>query len=95
MSLESEVARGGEAQRLMDSQMFKDMCANIQSQLSAQRRAVPLNATDTHTKLIITEQLWGKILDYFQEIADTGKFAAVQIANRPESPADFSRQFRR
>lgn len=78
-SPEEELTRGGEAARLLDSNLWKEMRASIEATLAANRRSVPLNQTDMHTRLIITEQLWGNILDWFQEVADTGRMAEIQI----------------
>lgn len=78
-SPEEELQRGGEAARLLDTQLWKEMRESIEKTLAAQRRAVPLNQTEMHTRLIITEQLWGQIMDWFQQVADTGRMAEIQI----------------
>lgn len=78
-SPEEELIRGGDAARLLDSPLWKEMREKIEGTLADGRRTVPLREVEMHTRLIITEQLWAKMLEFFQEIADTGRMAELQI----------------
>jgi uncharacterized Zn finger protein len=85
MSPEDEVIRAGEARQIIESAIFIEACKRIADSLSEQRRRVPVRDTDMHTRLIITEQLWGNIQDWLRETADTGKFASIQISQREQA----------
>jgi uncharacterized Zn finger protein len=82
MSPEEEIIRAGEAKQILDSRMFQEACKRVADSLAAQRRQVPIRDTDMHTRLIITEQLWGNIADWLKETADTGQFAQFTIRQR-------------
>lgn len=82
MSPEEELVRAGEAKQLLDNRMFQEACTRIADSLADQRRRVPVRDTDMHTRLIITEQLWGNIKDWLEQTAQTGRFAEVQIQQR-------------
>lgn len=82
MSPEEELVRAGEARQLLDNPMFLEASKRITESLAEQRKRVPIRDTDMHTRLIITEQLWGNIQDWLRQTADTGRFAEVTIAQR-------------
>jgi hypothetical protein len=82
MSPEEEKVRAGEAKQILDSRMFQEACQRVADSLAEQRRRVPVRDTDMHTRLIITEQLWGNIKDWLQMTADTGRFADFEIQQR-------------
>jgi hypothetical protein len=82
MSPEEELIRAGEAQRIIDSGIFKEACARVADSLADQRRRVPVRDTDMHTRLIITEQLWANLTDWLTQTAQTGQFAALTIKQR-------------
>lgn len=84
MSPEEELIRAGEARQMIEMPLFKEACRRIADSLSEQRKRVPVRDTDMHTRLIITEQLWGNILDWLRETADTGRFAELQIQQREQ-----------
>jgi hypothetical protein len=85
MSPEEELVRAGEARQLLDNRMFIEATKRISESLAEQRRRVPIRDTDMHTRLIITEQLWGNIQDWLRETADTGRFAQLQIEQREQA----------
>lgn len=82
MSPEEELIRAGEAKQVLDSTLFIEATRRITESLAEQRRRVPVRDTDMHTRLIITEQLWGNIEDWLKQTAETGKFATFQIQQR-------------
>lgn len=79
MDLNTEVRRAGEARQILDSTMFKDALADLDSQMKNLRRAVPIKETEMHTRLIMMEQLYGYLIAYFEQIAVTGKMANIQL----------------
>lgn len=92
---EEEIARAGEAKRIIESQMWLDACQHIARFLAAQRQAVPLRETEMHTRLIIAEQVWGKFQDFFQEIVESGHMAEITLANQRSLMQRMADQFRR
>jgi hypothetical protein len=82
MSPEEELIRAGEARQIIDSRMFQEACQRISESLAAQRRQVPMSNTDMHTRLILTEQLWGNINDWLMQAVETGKFAEFSLKQK-------------
>lgn len=76
---QEELIRAGHANEILNSALFVEMREHVESMLKAQRRAVPLTETEMHTRLIITEQLWGNLVEWFEQIVQTGELAAKQI----------------
>lgn len=87
MSPEEEMIRAGEARQILESRMFQEACSRITESLAAQRRQVPLRDTDMHTRLIITEQLWGNLNDWLQQAVETGRFAEFTIKQKRDIAA--------
>ncbi len=79
VDLNAEVQRAGEARQILDSPTFQAARAHIESQLAQARRAAPIRDTDIHTRLILMEQMWGSLLGFFEQIAQTGRMAEMQI----------------
>lgn len=79
-----QIARAGEAQQLLDSRLFQEAKDDIDSTLADLRRTVPISATDMHTRIILMDQLWGKLQDYFVRIAQSGKMASLEIAEQEQ-----------
>lgn len=79
MDLQTEIQRAGEARQILDSPLFQAAKAAIEERLLQARRAVPIKDTDMHTRLILMDQLWGSLLDYFEQIALSGKMADIQL----------------
>ena len=82
MTPEQEIVRAGEARQILDAPIFQAARAHIEEQLSMARRSVPIRETEMHTRLILMEQLWANLLGYFEQLAQTGKMAEIQIAER-------------
>ena len=82
MTPEQEIIRAGEARQILDAPVFQAAKAYIEEQLSTARRSVPIRETEMHTRLILMEQLWSNLLGYFEQLAQTGKMAEIQIAER-------------
>jgi hypothetical protein len=82
MTPEEELSRAGEAEQMLRSAIFQQARVNIEGQLAEARRIVPIRDTDMHTRLVLMEQLWGNLVAYFEQIAQTGKMAQVQLAEK-------------
>jgi hypothetical protein len=82
MSPEEEIIRAGEARQIIESKMFLGAKAHVLDQLAQARRAVPMTSTDMHSRLILAEQIAGYFFDYFEQIAQTGKLAEMQLEER-------------
>jgi hypothetical protein len=79
MTPEEELRRAGEAQQVLGSSVFQEACNRIDEGLAAQRRGVPITATEMHTALILTEQLWSNVRNWIEQVAQTGKFAQIEL----------------
>src|SRR5690348_17111063 len=90
-TVEQELARAREAEQLLATPIFKEACNRIDAELRMMRECVPLRDTDMHTRLILTEQLWGKLLDHLRAVMVSGDFAREQLKLR-ESFAERMKQ---
>lgn len=91
---QEELVRAGQAKEILHSPLFIEMRQTIETQLAANRRAAPIRDTDLHTRLIITEQLWGNLLSFFEQVAQTGRMAEVQIQQERSLKERFMRGIR-
>lgn len=82
--LNSEVARAGEARQILDSALFQAARQHIEGKLKVARQMAPIKDTDLHTRLILLEQMWGELTDFFEQIAQTGQMAELQIRQETE-----------
>lgn len=92
---QEEIARAGEARRIIESQMWLDAAKHIEESLAAQRQSVPLRETEMHTRLIIAEQVWVKLQDFFQQIVDSGQMAELTLAHQRSLMERMADNFRR
>ena len=77
--IQRQIQRAGEARQILDSRLFQEARADIESTLASLRRSVSITSTDAHTRIILMDQLWGRLVDYFEQIAQTGKLASLQV----------------
>lgn len=82
MTPEEEVVRAGQAQNVLDAQVFKDARAHVDNILMDLRHKVPIRDSDMHTRLILMEQLWGNLTTFLEQTAQTGRLAQLQIAEK-------------
>lgn len=92
---QEEIIRAGEAKQIVESALWLEACQFIDQSLAAQRQAVPLRETEMHTRLIIAEQVWVKLKDFFQQIVDSGQMAEITLANQRSLMERMADQFRR
>ena len=59
--------------------MFKAAREDVYGQLKAARISAPTTDTALHSKLILMEQMADRFFGYFEQIAQTGKFARLEL----------------
>ena len=82
MTLEEELQRAGEARQILDSPVFQAAIKDMEEQLAAGRRSVPIRDSEMHTRLILMGQLWDNLVGYLRTVADTGRFAELELQKR-------------
>ena len=84
MTPEQELIRAREAQQLLDSTLFQQARKNLEDQLATIRRTVPIRDTDMHTRVILMGQLWENLVGYFEQLAQTGQLAEIQLREKEQ-----------
>lgn len=79
MTPEQEIQRAREAQRWLDDELFKAARGDVYGQLKAARLTASTTDTLLHSKLILMEQMADRFFGYFEQLAQTGKFAQMQL----------------
>jgi hypothetical protein len=82
VTLEEEMLRAGEARQVLESTVFQAAIKDIEEQMAAARRSVPIRDTEMHTRIILMGQLWDNLVGYLQRLADTGRFAQLELEKR-------------
>lgn len=77
-----EAERAHQAEVLLSSPIFAEACNRIDAELRILREGVPMRDTDMHTRIILSEQLWGKLLDHLRAVMEGGDFARQQLQLR-------------
>lgn len=67
---------------ILDSPLFKEALEFVDDCLAAQRRSVPILRTEAHTALILTEQHWVRLKEWIEQVAQTGKFAQIELERK-------------
>lgn len=92
---QEEIIRAGQAKEIVQSALWAEACEHIEESLAAQRQAVPLREVEMHTRLIIAEQVWVKLKDFFQQIVDSGQMAELTLAKQRSLMERMAAEFRR
>jgi hypothetical protein len=79
MTPQEEIIRAGHAREILDSALFKEAREHITAQINAQMAKVPISDQTMHTRLIMMLQTWAALQGWFEQVAETGKLAKVQI----------------
>ena len=79
MTPDEEVRRAGEATQMLRSTVFEAARKDLEERIAMARRSVPIRDTEMHTRLILMEQLMGQFFGYFEQLAQTGKMAELQL----------------
>ncbi len=77
--MRDKVYIGAEAERLLDSPIFKEASRAVRDGIISQMTKVPIKDADMHTKLVLTLQLWEALERHIRNIATTGKIEQFQI----------------
>ena len=77
--MRDKVYIGAEAERLLDSPIFKEASQAVRDGIIAQMTKVPIKDAEMHTKLVLTLQLWEALERHIRNIATTGKIEQFQI----------------
>jgi hypothetical protein len=80
MTPQDEIRRAGEARQMLDSAIFAEARKDFYDKLEGARRKAPIAATELHSRLILMEQVAGQFFGYFEQLAQTGKFAELHLA---------------
>lgn len=73
------IVRANDARTILNSPIWQAAQKDIEGKLQYLRRSVPITETPMHTRIILMEQLWGYLLDYFEQIAQTGKLEQLRL----------------
>lgn len=90
-ALQREAMKAEEAKRILETPAFKEACNRIDTELRVMRESVGMNDRDMHTRLILAEQMWGKLLDHLKATMMAGDYARHQLKLR-ESRAEHIRE---
>lgn len=92
--IQRQLERAGEARQLLDSRLFQEAKADIEGRLSALRRDVPIADTAAHTQIILMDQCWGMLLEYFEQLALSGKLAEQHLAEMKKQRESWNERLR-
>lgn len=79
MSPEEELRKAAEAQRWLDDKLFMAARADVYAQLQASRRAAKTTDGVQCADLVRLEQIADRFFGYFEQLAQTGKFAQLDL----------------
>lgn len=94
MTPEQELARAHEAQRWLDDALFKAAREDVYGQLRAARIAAPTTSVELHSKLVLMEQVAERFFGYFEQLAQTGKFAALELQQQEQQRRGWAARMR-
>lgn len=76
-----EVKRGDEAERLLDSPIYKEAVSKVREGIINAMQSSGFGDESTHHNLVIALQLLSQIEKSIKDVATTGKMAKIQAAN--------------
>ncbi len=79
MNPDLEQRRGNDAAFIINSDIWQHAWTKLHAGLANARRNAPLTATETHTRLILMEQLAHILRKNMEDTMTTGKMATLQI----------------
>ena len=79
---EQELSRAKEAETVLSTPVFKEACNRIDAELRMMREGVHMKDTDMHTRIILAEQMWAKLLDHLKAVMLSGDYAREQLRLR-------------
>lgn len=79
---EQDKRRAMDAERILREPIFVEACNALDRELRTLRERVPIRDTDMHTRLILAEQMHGKVLDYLRAVMSGGDAAQIILRER-------------
>ena len=75
--MNEEIRRGDDADRLLSDPLFTEAFAAVETALVSEIKRVDVGASDRHRDLIVSLQLLAKVRGYIEQVAQTGRMAAI------------------
>ena len=75
--MNEEIRRGEEAQRLLDEPILKEAFEAIELTFIDKLKRIDVGATEAQRDLIVSLQILNKVKKYIEDVATTGKMAAI------------------
>lgn len=82
MTLEVERERGQQGRDLLSNPLFEEVWSNLERQYITALKALNRNDADGLLQTRIALVVLDKLKQHFQEAADTGKMAAIQLEEK-------------
>lgn len=79
---EADKRRAMDAERILRDPIFVEACNALDRDLRAMRERTDIRDTDMHTRLILAEQMHGKVLDYLRAVMSAGAGAQLILRER-------------
>lgn len=80
IKLQEEINRGVEADRVLNSQVYKDAIESVRTCLVDALASSPMGDEKTHNRLAIAIQLVNQIERNLKTYIQTGKLASIQVS---------------
>jgi ABC-type uncharacterized transport system substrate-binding protein len=84
MDLEKDQRSGGDAQFILNHDIFKDAWKAVEDALKAQRLKIGFKDTEMHTRLVIAEQILDMVKKHIENVVATGKLSELQLRQKPK-----------
>ena len=72
--------RARQARAMLDSALFQEARKDLEGQMQHLRRTVAISSSEMHTRLILMEQLADRFFGFFEQLAQTGQMAELELA---------------
>jgi hypothetical protein len=82
MTLDEEIRRARDADRILNDPLFKSAFSDIESALVDSLRRIPIGDRDGQHEVVLMIQLLNRIKSNFTELIQTGKMADIQKGTR-------------
>ena len=76
---DKEIVRGAEAERILKHEIFVEAFDKVRNGIINAMTDSPMGDEKTHNRLVIAMQLLNQIEKQIQNVATTGKLAAIQV----------------
>lgn len=94
MTIDEEIRRANEAERLMNEPLLKEAFDSIEAGIFSAMRQVKLSDEKTQHELILMLQLHNRLKGVFQTHMETGKLARIQKETMAEKAKRLIRRVR-